>query len=78
METTVGKDIPVVRFKHLCGEYSTAASYSLWLACQLLQNQEVPSHLLKSENHPKQINRILIYNTYFGVQQSIMLLEKGV
>ena len=78
MESTIGKDIPVVRFKHLCGEYSTATSYSLWLACQLLQNQEVPSHLLKSENHPKQINRILIYNTYFGVQQSIMLLEKGV
>ena len=77
MESTVGKDIPVVRFKHLCGEYSTATSYSVWLACLLLQHQDIPAHLLKTENQPKQINSILIYNTYFGVQQSIMLLEKG-
>ena len=77
MEFTVGKDIPVAHFKHLCAEYSTANSYSFWLACQLFQNQEVPAHLLKTKNQPKQINRILIYNTYFGVQQSIILLEKS-
>ena len=47
-------------------------------ALLVVQNQEVPSHLLKTENQPNQINRILIYNTYFGVQQSIMILDKGV
>ena len=77
MEATVNNNIPIIRYKHLCGEYSTATSYAIWLALQIFQNQNIPSHLFKTGTQPKQINRILIYNTYMGIQHSVILLEKS-
>jgi 3-oxoacyl-[acyl-carrier-protein] synthase II len=76
IESVIDKNMPVVRFKHLCGEYSTASAYALWLACQLFQSQTIPSDLLKSNAAPLKINRILLYNNYAGTQHSFMLIEK--
>lgn len=34
-ESLFDKNVVIARFKHLCGEYPTASSFALWLACEL-------------------------------------------
>jgi hypothetical protein len=55
---------PVVRFKHLCGEYPTASSFGIWLACHFISTGRA--------------GRVLLYNTFKGAQHSFVLLGKGV
>ncbi len=54
-------NIPLKRFKHLCGEYATASSFALWLACKEIQHSTLKT--------------ILIYNNFRGKQHSFMLVE---
>jgi beta-ketoacyl synthase-like protein len=53
-------NIPTIHFKHLSGEYPTACSFALWLAC----------HKIKTTK----LTNILIYNNYQGKQHSFMLV----
>ncbi|HMG81625.1 MAG TPA: beta-ketoacyl synthase chain length factor [Ferruginibacter sp.] len=64
------------RFKHMTGEYATVSSFAVWLACQLFQTQDVPSHMLKTQKPQAPIKNILIYNNYKGAQHSFILLTK--
>jgi hypothetical protein len=67
----------IARFKHMCGEYPTASAFALWLACQALQGQSLPLHMIKKQAakaNPVYKN-VLIYNTYKGSQHSIMLVS---
>lgn len=50
-------------FKHLCGEYDTAAAFALWMAVKRMQAEPA-------------LKRVLIYNHFFGEQHSLMLLGK--
>jgi len=66
-------------FKHLCGEYDTATSFACWLASKILTTQAVPDYLY-STTETKQtrlanIRHILLYNNYFDLNQSLMLLS---
>jgi 3-oxoacyl-[acyl-carrier-protein] synthase II len=73
VESLMGPDTGVVRFKHLCGEYPTASAFALWLACNL--PAMLPGHLLKRP--PGGIPRlILFYNNYKFIQHSLLLLER--
>ncbi len=74
-ESLLNADTAVVRFKHLCGEYATASTIGLWYACQFLQNQEIPSHMLKKESSNKKYRNILMYNNFKGGQHSFMLVS---
>ena len=74
-EKKSGKEIPVIRYKHLCGEYATASSFALWLTCELLKQSTIPSHLLKSATAPEKLQHILLYNSYAGEQHSFMLVK---
>jgi hypothetical protein len=73
VESLMGPDTGVARFKHLCGEYPTASAFALWLACNL--PAALPGHLLK---RPPGVTprRILIYNNYKFIQHSLLLLER--
>lgn len=67
-------------FKHLCGEYDTAANFGCWLAVQLLQGDALPEfimHPLHPGNPERPVERILLYNNYFEKNQTLMLLDKG-
>src|SRR5690606_19346841 len=75
-EFAIGSSIPVARFKHLSGEYPTASSFALWLACQALKEQGLPAHVYKNEHNLTQIDRVIIYNQYQGIQHSLLLVSR--
>jgi hypothetical protein len=74
-ESLLNEDAAVMRFKHLCGEYATAASIGLWYACQVLQAQDFPSHMLKKGSSKKAYRNILMYNNFKGYQHSFTLVS---
>ncbi|MFT4094706.1 MAG: beta-ketoacyl synthase chain length factor [Niabella sp.] len=76
-EAITGKGVPVVRFKHLTGEYPTAVSFALWLACQALQNQALSHSLYKTNVTPGKMEHIIIYNQYQGKQHSFIFVSKN-
>lgn len=61
-----------VLFKNLCGEYSTASSFAVWLACTMLKNQSIPETF---SIPPKSIRNVLLYNSYFNQHHSLILLK---
>lgn len=73
-EKAVG-NAPVARFKHITGEFQTALAAGLWIATRILQTQQVPAHMLKSNAVGGSIKRILFYNNYKGMQHSFMLVD---
>jgi hypothetical protein len=76
IENQIADDVAVARFKHMSGEYPTASSFALWMACYILQNQLVPHHSFKKNAGEKKYQRILIYNNYKGTQHSFILISK--
>ena len=75
-ESVAGNDVPVARFKHMCGEYPTASGFALWLACEILKQNSVPEHMMKSAADAGNSRHILIYNNYKGIQHSFMLINR--
>lgn len=75
VEDTIGADVGVLRFKHLCGEYPTASAFALWLSCRLLQTQTIPAVLVKHRVRSAAIRNLLIYNSFQGRQHSFMLVS---
>jgi len=77
VESLMGPDTGILRFKHLCGEYPTASAFALWLACNL--PAPLPKHLLKrmpggtTSARPR---HLLFYNNYKFTQHSLILLER--
>ncbi|MBW6481832.1 MAG: beta-ketoacyl synthase chain length factor [Vicingaceae bacterium] len=69
-------DITTLRYKHLTGEFPTASALSLWFACNFIETQKVPTNMVKSGSIPTEINTILIYNNYTGIQHSFMLVSR--
>ena len=72
-EAVLDAAIPVARFKHVCGEYPTAAAFGLWLACQLMGGLPLPEHMVKRPGAAP-YKTILLYNNYKGLQHSYMLV----
>ena len=61
-------------FKHLCGEYPTASAFALWLSAKIIAENFIPEHVVvRDVNRP--VKRLLIYNSYFGKQHSMILLR---
>ena len=71
---TIFKNTPQGNYKHLCGEYPTSVSFALWLATGIFKNKTVPGIITANPlvSHPK---NILIYNHYYGVYHSLILLS---
>lgn len=74
---TVFSKLPLIRFKHLIGEYPTASSFALWLANEVLNHNIDLLPLLKSTSVSfKEIKQIIIYNNYQGKQHSCIVISK--
>ncbi len=74
-ETVLAADTSIARYKHLSGDYDTAAAMGLWYACRILEMQQVPEHMLKSECSKKEYKNILLYNNFKGLQHSFVLVQ---
>jgi 3-oxoacyl-(acyl-carrier-protein) synthase len=66
---------PVAGFKHLCGEYPTAAAFALWMATGILRDQHVPAAVMFKGEAPKAIRKILIWNHQHTTHHSFILLS---
>jgi 3-oxoacyl-[acyl-carrier-protein] synthase II len=69
--------VPVMAFKHLCGEYETSGGFALWLTAQLLKGEKLPEDIWYGTQPdpgfaPK---KILSYNHYRGLNHNVMLLS---
>ena len=67
---------PLSYYKHLCGEYHTASGFALWLAANILKRQTVPEIIRINEMHREPIRNILIYNQYYNVNHSFILVAE--
>ena len=76
-ENILKENIPIARFKHLSGEYATASSFAVWMACYILQHQSIPAHMIKRIIEESSFKTILFYNNYKGLQHSFMLIRKN-
>jgi hypothetical protein len=66
----------ITRFKHLCGEYPTASSFALWLACNFVSGSlALPQHMVKQQGAATTFKNILIYNTHKVGQHGCMLVR---
>ena len=61
-------------FKHLCGEYSTASAFAVWLGARIIQYQHIPSVIL-GKPFSGAVKNVLIYNSYFENYHSLTLLR---
>lgn len=71
-------NIPSVKFKHLCGEYTTATTFAVWLGASILKKQYIPETLEVLPSRPETLNTILIVNHYMNRNYSFLLLQKTV
>jgi hypothetical protein len=74
-ESAINNDVTIARFKHMCGEYSTATAIGVWLCCGILQKQTLPGHMIKRKGGSAKYKNVLIYNNYRGVQHSFILVS---
>lgn len=75
LEQTVFNTKRIINYKHLCGEYPTAAAFAMWLAAVTIKSGKVPAALNHTVAPDKKIDRILIYNHYQGIHHSLSLLS---
>ncbi len=74
---TILKHIPELRFKHLVGEYCTAAAFAVWLGASIIQKQVIPPSVqFGDRNMPASVRRVLIVNQYMGRNYSMILLDQ--
>jgi hypothetical protein len=64
----------VALFKHLTGEFPTAAAIAMALATRIIQGQHIPE-IMMERNLQRPPKHVLIYNPYFGSHHSIILLR---
>ena len=72
---SIFKNIAVANYKHLCGEYTVASSFALWLASNIIKKEKVPSAVLENKSKLPAPKRILIYNHYQNKYHSLMLVS---
>lgn len=71
-----GEEIPVLAFKHLCGEYETSGGFALWLTCTLLSEASLPEAVwYRGPDKDFKPRKILYYNHYRGLNHNVILLS---
>ncbi len=74
-ESLMNEDVAIARFKHMSGEYPTATAMGLWLCCEIIKKQILPTHMIKRKGSAMAYKNVLIYNNYKGMQHSFILLS---
>ncbi len=66
----------VLGYKHLCGEYETSSAFALWMAARMIKEQRIPKATIIRKSDAKELEHILIYNHYRGINHSFILVSK--
>jgi 3-oxoacyl-[acyl-carrier-protein] synthase II len=69
-----GFSSPIRTFKNACGEYGTATAFAMWMACNLLSNEDGQQVPIYSSGTPPQ--NVLIFNVTTSGHCSFTLLMK--
>jgi len=71
--------LPILGFKHLCGEYETSGGFALWMLCQLLDGHTLPdaAWYRRPEGQAFRPEKILYYNHYRGLNHNLVLLSNA-
>jgi 3-oxoacyl-[acyl-carrier-protein] synthase II len=64
-----------VNYKHLSGEYPTSSSFALWLAANMIRQQQVPTILSEQDTVISAPKKVFIYNRYQNRYHSLMLVS---
>lgn len=64
-----------INYKHLCGEYPTAAAFAVWLAAHIIKFTKLPAIISHQPALHKKIKKVLVYNHYLGIHHSLSLLS---
>jgi 3-oxoacyl-[acyl-carrier-protein] synthase II len=75
LNASIFRNKAIVNYKHLCGEYPTSSSFALWLAANIIKWDTVPAVVSDGFGKESKIKRILIYNNYFTIHHSLMLVS---
>ncbi len=75
LATGIFNPISTLYFKHLSGEYYTAASFGFWVASKILKTQEVPEILYVHKKSPRPIKYVLLHNHYRNINHGFYLLK---
>src|SRR3569833_1017284 len=64
LNASLFKNNVTANFKHLCGEYSVASVFSLWLAAKIVKNGAVPNVILEDDVKVNAPKNVLLLNHY--------------
>ncbi|NIF07678.1 3-oxoacyl-ACP synthase [Chryseobacterium sp. Tr-659] len=64
-------------YKHLSGEFNTASGFSMFIACHILKEQQIPEVMMINTQKKDSVKNILLYNHLAGSDHSLVLLEKA-
>jgi len=70
-------DSSFLYYKHLSGEFNTASGFSIFMACHILKNQEIPEVMMINDLKKQAIENVLLYNHLGGNDHSLVLLGKA-
>jgi hypothetical protein len=64
-----------LQFKHVSGEFDTAAGFGLWAAVKMAEKKQLFPALLRKKGSTESIRYMLLYNQYYGQHHSLYLLQ---
>jgi 3-oxoacyl-[acyl-carrier-protein] synthase II len=75
LSNSLFKNNSIANYKHLCGEYTVASSFALWLASNIIKKGIVPDVILENKLKVAAPKKILIHNHYQNKYHSLMLVS---
>jgi 3-oxoacyl-[acyl-carrier-protein] synthase II len=75
LNNSIFNGIRKANYKHLCGEYTVASSFALWLAANIIKKGVVPEVTLEERLNIPAPKKVLIYNHYQNKYHSLMLVS---
>ncbi|WP_294278374.1 beta-ketoacyl synthase N-terminal-like domain-containing protein [uncultured Chryseobacterium sp.] len=70
-------DSALLYYKHLSGEFNTSSGFSLFMACHILKDQQVPEIMMVNTVKKNGIKNVLLYNHLKGHDHSLVLLGRA-
>ena len=71
------ENIPLVYYKHLCGEYNTASAFGLYIGANIVKHQNIPAGIQLNTAQKSTFRYVLLYNQFKGTDHSFILIANA-